>query len=122
MVDHRPRLRATSINPAFSNVARPRDLAGRSIPNGVSSLLLSTTERLFLGAAEPTTAMDDYAAAGSNNPAQIGASDDPPSLEVTIRYRNVTDRQVNPSHPVSFDGAREPRDFPEETFRRLARR
>jgi hypothetical protein len=34
--------------------------------------------------------MYEHAAAGSNNPAQIGASDDPSSLEVTIRYRNVT--------------------------------
>jgi hypothetical protein len=73
-------------------------------------------------AAETTAAMYEHAAAGSNNPARIGASDDPSSLEVTIRYRNVTDRQMNPSHPVSFDDAREPRDLEELEFAGLDQR
>ena len=55
---------------------------------GVGTQLYEEPSRDRPRATETTAAMDEHAAAGSNNSAQIGAGDDPSGLEIEIRYGN----------------------------------
>jgi hypothetical protein len=80
---------------------------GTNCVGGVGAQLDEQSSRDHPRTAETTSAMNKYAAAASNNPAQIGTGGGPPNFEPLIGYGNIDDRQMNPPHSVSLNHARE---------------